>query len=132
MFNETGCRFLFLRHAVDWIQEENKLRVLSKCGKIMFTLNIPKNYPNSRDITLDNACGLDNFSEAEVRTFYCCSSGGLFFYLSSLSKLPLAFLKPDSCCWGIRKQCRPNSDTTACRHFHSTQPFITALLLLVA
>ena len=29
----------FPRHAVDWLQEEIKLRVHSKCGKIMFTLN---------------------------------------------------------------------------------------------
>ena len=57
----------FSRHAVDWLQEESKLRVLSKCGKIMFTLNIPKNYPQSRDITLDKVVGLDDIADLEVR-----------------------------------------------------------------
>ena len=57
----------YFRHAVDWIQEQSKLRVLSKCGKIMFTLNIPKDYPQSRDITLDKVVGLDDITDLEVR-----------------------------------------------------------------
>ena len=61
-------KFCFPRHAVDWIQAENKLRVLvGKCGKIMFTLNIPSNYPYSREITLDTACGLEDLTENNVQ-----------------------------------------------------------------
>lgn len=41
------------RHAVDWIQEEGKLRVLvGKYSTTMFTLNIPQGYPDRRGITL--------------------------------------------------------------------------------
>ncbi|XP_052801442.1 uncharacterized protein LOC128232116 isoform X2 [Mya arenaria] len=45
-------------HAIDWIQEESKLRVLvGNCGKAMITLNVPSGYPSTRGITLtDNSC----------------------------------------------------------------------------
>ncbi|XP_060557658.1 uncharacterized protein LOC132718062 isoform X2 [Ruditapes philippinarum] len=48
-------------HAIDWIQEQCRLRVLvGKCGKIMFTLHVPKDYPSTREITLLDYYGLDD------------------------------------------------------------------------
>ncbi|XP_045176266.2 uncharacterized protein LOC123536853 isoform X2 [Mercenaria mercenaria] len=48
-------------HAIDWIQEQCRLRVLvGKCGKIMFTLSVPKDYPSTRGISLLDSYGIDS------------------------------------------------------------------------
>ncbi|XP_052223471.1 uncharacterized protein LOC127839218 isoform X2 [Dreissena polymorpha] len=46
-------------HAIDWIQEECKLRVLvGRCGKAMVTLSVPRDYPATRGITLQDTPAL--------------------------------------------------------------------------
>lgn len=48
-------------HAVDWMQEEGMVRVLvGRGGSIICTLQMPKTYPSSGDVTLVNAQGLPN------------------------------------------------------------------------
>lgn len=48
-------------YAIDWIPEQGKLRVLvGKCGKTMFTLSVPGDYPLTRDITLLDSYGVDS------------------------------------------------------------------------
>ena len=47
-------------HAIDWIQDESKLRILvGNCGKTMVTLNVPKGYPATRGITLQDIAGIE-------------------------------------------------------------------------
>ncbi|KAL3865704.1 hypothetical protein ACJMK2_043066 [Sinanodonta woodiana] len=47
-------------HAVDWIQEEGRLRVLvGRSGSIIITIKIPTGYPFSGNITLVSVFGLD-------------------------------------------------------------------------
>ncbi|KAL4225406.1 hypothetical protein ACF0H5_016096 [Mactra antiquata] len=48
-------------HAVDWMPDKGQLRVLvGKCGNIMFSLGVPKDYPASRDITLLDSFGIND------------------------------------------------------------------------
>lgn len=54
-------------HAIDWIQEQCRLRVLvDRCGKIMFTLSVPKDYPSTRGITLLDSYGIDNVETEDL------------------------------------------------------------------
>ncbi|XP_069137298.1 uncharacterized protein [Argopecten irradians] len=47
------------RHAIDWIQDENQLRILvGRGGSIMCTLHVPKSYPFSGEITLQKSSNL--------------------------------------------------------------------------
>ncbi|KAK3608160.1 hypothetical protein CHS0354_034119 [Potamilus streckersoni] len=47
-------------HAVDWIQEEGRLRVLvGRSGSIIFTMKVPTGYPFTGNITLISVFGLD-------------------------------------------------------------------------
>lgn len=56
-------------HAIDWLQEQCRLRVLvGKCGKIMFTLSVPKGYPSERGINLLDSYGVDNVDTEDVST----------------------------------------------------------------
>jgi len=58
---------LILRHAIDWIQDQCQLRVLvGRRGTTMFTLNVPKDYPATRGITLQNSGDLNNVELEDV------------------------------------------------------------------
>ncbi|XP_033742975.1 uncharacterized protein LOC117329239 isoform X1 [Pecten maximus] len=56
------------RHAIDWIQEQNLLRILvGKGGSIMCTLHVPESYPFSGEITLQKTSNLpSNVREEDV------------------------------------------------------------------
>lgn len=64
--NEATTWYLFLiyRHAIDWIQEENILRVMvGQGGSIVCTLIIPSGYPLSGEVTLADIKG---HSDADI------------------------------------------------------------------
>ncbi|XP_060072122.1 myosin-11-like [Ylistrum balloti] len=47
------------RHAIDWIQDQNLLRILvGRGGSIMCTLHVPESYPFSGEITLQKTSNL--------------------------------------------------------------------------
>lgn len=53
--------FLVPRHAIDWLPEENKVRILAgKGGIIVTTLQLPNVYPFSGQITVVHVKGIPN------------------------------------------------------------------------
>ncbi|OWF54058.1 uncharacterized protein LOC110445545 [Mizuhopecten yessoensis] len=56
------------RHAIDWIQDKNLLRILvGKGGSIMCTLHVPESYPFSGEITLQKTSNLpSNVKEEDI------------------------------------------------------------------